>query len=211
MSKLIDENDQLSGVFLPDITEQYVQSKFKVMIIGQETKGWNGKANIINECSNIDDYIEDSLVNKYRKYLMKKPGRIAFLQFLQKVNKLLGNDQQGSVLWGNLFAFSYAKKSPVGKPNFDFVNETSKQLLRKQIELLQPDAIIFTTGWRYDKYIKEFFPEYETENVNPKKLWKFNIGNIKCYRTSHPRYVAHNQYREQALDELISLSEVHGE
>lgn len=73
------------------------------------------------------------------------------------------------------------------KRNKDIV-EISKNIFKKEIEILKPDFIIFATSYTYDSIIKEFFGDEITNSnvIETHSLWKFNIGNIICYRTWHP-------------------------
>src|SRR5262249_16896585 len=110
-----------------------------------------------------------------------------------------------SVHWGNLFCLSHAGGSPTNSKAFHAVRELSAQLLRAQIEFVDPDVILFTTGHVYDEYVHSCFPDRASSRVIKKRcLWEFRVGRARCYRTSHPRYVAHNHWRDEALRLALS-------
>jgi hypothetical protein len=84
------------------------------------------------------------------------------------------------------------------------IAELSTLLLLKQIELLQPRAILFVTGAGYDRYVKACF-EGRIQNscvVEPRRLWRFRIGETLCLRTTHPLFATGNPHRVQALREV---------
>lgn len=71
------------------------------------------------------------------------------------------------------------------------------QVLKREIELLKPNKIIFLTSWYYDDYIKSIFKDiYDIESkkvqigANKMPWWEFygNINNdkIKVLRVGHP-------------------------
>lgn len=207
IGKLPTDNDKYSGIFLPNLTKNYFTSNKKIMVVGQETKAWNGNLAKFQVSTDVESYVQSTMTENYLPWLNKKPGKLRFLQFLHQVDTQTNQNKKNgsvSVIWSNLFSLSYNRASPVNKPHFETVNDLSKQLFQAQLRILKPDAIIFTSGWRYDEYIKDFVEEsrLKTITVNPKKLWTFNIDNIRCYRTSHPRYAADNEFRQQAIQDL---------
>jgi uracil-DNA glycosylase len=105
------------------------------------------------------------------------------------------------VVWGNLFCVSHAGRTPTNSPTFAHIQALSTRLLRAQISVVDPDVILFTTGAAYDSFLRDCFPDRSGSVViEPRCLWRFRLGRALCFRTSHPRYVAHNQWRNQALD-----------
>jgi hypothetical protein len=69
----------------------------------------------------------------------------------------------------------------------DNLQELSKNIFIKELEILKPNILIFVTGASYDQVIKDYLEEYETiDIIIPKKLWKFKYKDIVCYRTVHP-------------------------
>lgn len=178
-------NDKsFSGVFLPQAPSGYLSSEHKVLIIGQEPRQW--KRQLING-SNISKSMEKTMDTLARK----KAGSSKFLQFYKRASKnLCGNDQTAA--WANQFCMSYNKRGAVkiatkDPCKFQAIKRISSDLLKTQFEILKPNAAIFTTGSSRDKYIKETFPEYQTEHVIvAKRLWYFKIGNTHCFRTNHP-------------------------
>lgn len=195
----------LADTFLLDVTAEYCRSDIRIMVVGQEPKAWNGAYKGYSAIPDLSEYLQASM-RKYSDCLHKKPKKAGFLRFLHHAGIYMQKKEAVSVIWGNLFAVSYKKASPIKSKAFPAIKLLSFRLLREQIRILQPNAVIFTTGWKYDKYLKECFEGDITNSnvIEPKKLWCFELPGVSCFRTSHPRYVGHNRWRKQALDLIIN-------
>ncbi|RRV69562.1 hypothetical protein EGI99_05800 [Stutzerimonas stutzeri] len=111
---------------------------------------------------------------------------------------------EGSVAWHNLSSISFKERSPTTSKATGLIPELSTQLLAKQIELLQPRAILFVTGAGYDRYLKACFDGHirGSRVVELRRLWRFRMGDTLCLRTTHPRFATGNPHRAQALQEV---------
>lgn len=191
--------DALTGIFLPSATDK----PMKLMIVGMETRGWNGAFDQIHQ-QDLSDYI-GAAMSKHERFQVMEPGRSSFGRFHRDAAKALGC-LRSEVGWGNLFAVAYKKGSPKRDPkSFAAVQELSRQLLREQIKILKPQAIIFVSGWRYDADLKGALGDLIEAScvIEKKALWEFRIGDTLCYRTSHPRYVKQNRCRKMALSRIV--------
>ena len=205
---LFDGFEELSGVFLPCPAESYFESSPRVMIVGQQTKGWRNKLCNLRNKRVVDD--AGILASMYHTQTFARRGakQSAFMQFYRKASGRFCPGARDAAIWSNQFCLSYKSGSPTELPTdaFKTVATLSYDLLKAQIEILQPDVVIFTTGPDRDKYIKECFPEYETvEILEPRRLWHFRVGGIHCFRISHPRWVAGTKY----LNKAIELAKAH--
>ncbi|PYC19979.1 hypothetical protein DMO17_18905 [Aquipseudomonas alcaligenes] len=191
-------SDGLTGVFLPSAAEK----PMRLMIVGMETRAWNGSFKQIHD-GDLRGYIEDSMC-KHQAYLDMPPARSCFGRFHQYAAAKLGCSRK-EVGWGNLFAVAYKKGSPKkDSKSFAAVQELSMQLLREQLRVIQPQSIIFVTGWRYDSDLKRSLDGLidRSEVLIKKALWEFYLGDTLCYRTSHPRHVTAAQHRDSALSKI---------
>ncbi|WP_155952571.1 hypothetical protein [Pseudomonas sp. URMO17WK12:I4] len=102
-------SEGLTGVFLPSAAEK----PMRLMIVGMETRAWNGSFNRIHDGS-LRDYIEDSM-RKHQAYLDVPPGRSCFGRFHQYAAEKLGCPRE-EIGWGNLFAVAYKKARPRKTP-----------------------------------------------------------------------------------------------
>lgn len=196
----------LSGMFLTSISEAYCHAKNKVMIVGSETRGWEPLAKKFDihapdeACQSTEGYIDRSMRvhrNFFEEELAKKSNDRGhtFHNFTRKAAKIVGGD---SLVYSNLFCFDWRKSSPINSPHFEFIKNLSGKILNAQIELLQPDYIIFANGISSAKYRREFFPVGEgmrctssknssNKNVTSHYLWEFVLDKkITCFRVHHP-------------------------
>lgn len=200
---------RLSGLFLPSVSDGYSKSKLKTMIVGKEPRSWRdgqcaGRLRHKLEMSDVE-----ASIAAHSKTLKTDFPKSKFIQFYRHACKRInGDDSLGdSIIWANLICVSLDKKSAVQSPGESLgarVAALSKDLLRAQIEVLQPEAILFVTGKSYDRHIRDFFPEREKSMaIHPGRLWAFNLGKIRCFRTSHPQWGDGMKYRTIAIDQLV--------
>lgn len=213
LSALSEQRDKYSGLFIPTAQPEYLGAEFRVMVVGQETKGWCGslgKYFMARDSSSVDAYIH-RVQDVYQNCRTRRPGKSRFLQFLRQSERELDLPSR-SVHWANLFACDYKRQSPRSRPPEELAAlvRISNALLALQIEHLKPDAILFTTGPQCDGYIKAFANMYSDGPMKsdvkvPRKLWAFEALGIPCFRTTHPRYVRDDIHRKNVLGELRIL------
>lgn len=216
------DEDKYSGVFLPEIFEEYWSSTPKIMLVGRETMGWNIASGVVSgklkDFNGIDNTvgIVEAAINRYRKHLkIGKNGKLLvktksrFKQYFFRIAKEVGVNPS-AIIYANLFAWDYNKKSPVSRPEQE-VNEitsVSQKLLAAQIRHVKPDFIVFATGYEgIDPVIKGLFnvhfDGYESLSVEPKKFWQFKAAGAICFRIAHPRAThGHGAYRDQVIQQI---------
>lgn len=187
----------LAGIFLPSAPVGPV----KLMIVGQETRGWLGNFAKVYDTP-LQEYVAASMA-RHRDLLAGPPRGSRFAQFHREAQRKL-RTVEGSVAWHNLFSISFKERSPIASKAIGLIAELSTQLLVKQIQLLQPRAILFVTGAGYDRYLKACFDGRIQDScvVEPRRLWRFRMGDTLCLRTTHPRFATGNPHRVQALREV---------
>ena len=218
-------DDKYSGIFLPIHFDAYETTQPKVMVIGRETAGWNtnNKKNTIqrivekNKAGFLNDIIEEAFA-RYDWHLktgpsgyIKKKHQSHFKRYYQKISQKLGIVQDG-MIYANLLAWDYDKKSPLNRPPAEFrkIKHISIQLLEAQIRFFKPEYIVFATGYRVDNVIKELFNThfngYRTTKPTPKKFCQFEAANATCFRIAHPRVQNGNAaYRDKVISTILSL------
>jgi len=217
------ENDKYSGVFLPIHFDAYLESNPRIMIVGRETAGWNtnnnkntlyritekNKNNLLNEI--IDESIERYSwhLRKSQNGPIKTKHKSHFQRYYFNVSKALDLRPDG-MIYANLFAWDYNKKSPLERPDEELskITDISLRLLSAQIKLFKPEYIIFATGYRnVDPIIKSLFKKHfkghKSVRINPKKLWEFRAAEATCFRIAHPRAQhGHAVYRKEVIDKI---------
>ncbi|MCR4457895.1 hypothetical protein [Pseudescherichia sp. L3] len=216
--------DKYSGIFLPVPFDEYWQSNVKIMLVGRETAGWNTKNNKNSIARalglvpgiTVETVIEEA-VARYRQHLDKKPNgtiklksRSRFKQYYFRLARELQINPK-AIVYANLFAWDYAKKTPLDRPATELTEVTSisLRLLAAQIRYLQPDFMIFAAGIsRADSTIKKLFTEhlegYQTSApVISGRLWEFKSNNTTCFRIAHPRAGhGHEEYRSKVIERI---------
>ncbi len=217
------EEDKYSGVFLPVPFDEYWSSSLKIMLVGRETAGWNTD-NKKNKINRVAEFVEEDKVfellceaiGRYKKHLpVSKEGKVItktrsrFKQYFFRLAKELDVNPK-SIVYGNIFAWDYNKKSPRTRPKNELeeITSISKKLLAAQIKHFQPDVVIFATGFvGIDPIIKQLFNEnfsgYENKEVISGKYWEFEAGNATCFRIAHPRAThGHGKFRDQVIQRI---------
>ncbi|OLO03341.1 hypothetical protein [Salinicola socius] len=201
-----------TGLFLPSVPTGNEMPQRRVMVVGQETRQWNGSLTRWIEASadgKAVDYI-DRAMERYLETRLMPPSKYRFLQFLRQSERELSL-QPHTLQWANLIACAYRRGSPKKRPKAELeqVLALSYDLLAAQIEVVKPQAILFTTGPGYDGFIKQFslrFGGYSDSIVRePRLLWEFRLGDIPCFRTTHPRYAPGTSTRNRALASIADL------
>jgi hypothetical protein len=147
--------DKYSGVFLPDPFEEYWAAETKVMLIGRETAGWNtdNDKNTIKRAAGLGSVtvaqVVDESFGRYRTHFKLKGNKVVdtsrsrFMQYYFRLARELGLDPR-AMIYANLFAWDYDKKSPRNRPASEFneIASTSQQLLAAQIRRFKPHFIV---------------------------------------------------------------------
>ena len=217
------DEDKYSGVFLPVPFEEYWSSNLKIMLVGRETAGWNTD-NQKNKIKRVADFYENNkisdLVNeataRYRKHLpVGKSGKVItktrsrFKQYFFRLAKELKVEPE-SIVYANLFAWDYNKKTPRTRPKNELeeITSISKELLATQIKYFKPDVVIFAAGFvGIDPIIKQLFKEnfcgYRNTEVISGKFWEFEAANATCFRIAHPRATnGHGEFRDKVIQRV---------
>ena len=208
-----EQNPKLSGVFLPSISQAYLDSSLRLMIVGRETKGWGRGISHASQFNTSKEYIE-YMIRRHASQFERPAKKSKFFQFYHEASSYLhgkGSGVHAPIIWGNLFCVSHNESSPQkldGKLLRDIIY-TSQKLLQSQIEILQPQIVLFTTGPDYDRYIKEYFEIKKSHVIERKRLWRFETPRFIAYRTNHPRCAVGKEYRTNALKLINGLKSGH--
>ncbi|QQN49104.1 hypothetical protein [Stutzerimonas balearica] len=217
------EEDKYSGVFLPVPFDEYWSSSIKIMLVGRETAGWNTDNNK-NTINRVAEFVEKDKVfellceatGRYKKHLPVSKGgevitktRSRFKQYFFRLAKEIDVSPK-SIVYGNMFAWDYNKKSPKIRPENELeeITSISKKLLASQIKHFQPDVVIFVAGFvGIDPIIKQLFNEnfsgYKNKEVVSGKYWEFEAGNATCFRIAHPRAThGHGEFRDKVIQRI---------
>lgn len=174
---LISFNDVSSPLFL-SVTEEYEQSKIKVLIVGQQTNGWDVLTNSTDEI--LECYTDFQMGVNYRN----SPFWRAACQLNDEINPV---GPERAFLWSNL-----VKVDQDGERPSNIVEELigKSDLLQEEMRILQPQVVIFLTGPYYDERLEATFPGIENTQMSrwTRKLYSKHLPD-KSYRTYHPSWL----------------------
>lgn len=194
--------ENISGPFLMSCNnDEYIKSKYKIMVVGQQTNGW---LNLKNIYGNPDP--TTTLMEKYEELNIITYGS-PFGRFCKKINeKLNGKENKYGLQWNNIWKFDqYCNKCDL------FLEECQIRwfnVLQDEISILNPDIIIFCMTQKYlDKNLSRILKKYDCkENIHEEKLSRLNltktgINKSKIFRINHPKYLSH----QKDIDNIVEI------
>jgi hypothetical protein len=137
---------------LPD---GYLDTTIRLMIVGQQTRGWGEEPGL--DCASA--YMEH-----HRKFDLARTYRARSSPFWRGAHELAGlvnpNGPERAFLWSNL-----VKVDQDGvRPSPEIENLISQfGMVPREIEIAQPDAVVFFTGPNYDERLIATLPEIQFE------------------------------------------------
>lgn len=204
----------LSKLLFGSISDEYEQAPNKILIIGRETKGWLKSCNDFKYNGNglklLMNKSKDFVQNQLKEGRKDTRGK-SFFNFVRDIAKKSGGD---GILWANIYAADYKGKHINHLKDKDMIKEIetiSKKIIVAQIEVLNPDIIIFATGNQGINARRRYFPNSNLrectaiEGYPSKDLWAFKLPDYdsQCYRIHHPS--ALHSEKKQARQKLIEL------
>lgn len=185
----------LEGPFLISALDEYQHAAKRIMIIGQQTKGW------YCDVEDVDAHMKGYEEFNFGENYYNTP----FWSFFHKIGSALLDRGYRSV-WANINRFDLEADRPTGE-----VEEKMYELdflLVKEIEILKPDSCIFLTGPSFDERLRSIFPGIEFDSVrdwDTRKFCRLSHSSLpqKTYRTYHPNYLRRSKLEATVLTDLI--------
>jgi hypothetical protein len=216
--------NKLSVPMLLKMNENYFNpEKPTIIIFGQETNIWGveNHSTYFDIRDNTEETIK-SVMGHYEWQLNRLKSKSTLITLNIAIKEKLG--YKYNILWSNLYKYSYGGKrlygsrtKNVSKEHFKNIMKHQKSFMKFELELLQPQGMIFLTGKGLDTEI-----EY---NLNSKVERVENYGdhcsrlnirsdfdideNIKTFRAPHPDWC---RYRKDINQKNVIeyLTEVFG-
>lgn len=175
---------------------KYLSSEFKVVFIGKETNGWfndneRKEEGLTQINRQFEKYIH-SLKKIYSRHNIGANYRSPIYLFIDLLVERISESKNVGFLLTELLRHDYdcsgLPTDIIAKVAYD-----NNFILRKELEILKPDALVFLTGPNYDRHITmtyptAFFQEFKGYSLNQVSVIK-NIPNIKmAIRIYHPDY-----------------------
>jgi hypothetical protein len=171
-------------------SKEYFKSDYKVMYVGQETNGYEGPYRDSKGVSHLLN-VYDLFANKGGCF--KRGGQFwnAVKAFQMKFSE---NNSNTEFVWNNIVKIG--KDWSKGIPPRTVLDWQAPwfDLFRKELEILNPDRVIFFTGPNYDNMIKKAFTDatfIEVEGFKPRELALVKSKDLpnRTYRTYHPGFL----------------------
>ena len=179
ITEIQKNNIGLSAPLLIKVPISYFSQRLKLMVIGQQTKGWG--------TGNIEDLLRCYEEFNFGEYYYSSP----FWNVTRKIENIL-QIQNYSIVWTNLNRCDFND----GRPPHEIENElhTRFPVLASEIEILRPDIVIFFSGPYFDEHIKRPFKGVKFHAVNgfnEREMVRVEHDFLpyNAYRTYHPKYL----------------------
>lgn len=200
--------NRMSPPLLMAPQRRWFSSDKKILVVGQETLGW--KQPDIN-IESFNDFVKTEnsvnlLQEAYVKFCFAKKHKnrtSPFWRAYREIREAFEVSSSGgidtNVLWTNLYKVSNNGRSWYGKNNRDdrkVVEKVLREVLSREISILKPTGIIFFTGPKYDRYLKESIQGQVTlskldDRYPARQLARLCIEDLPIHvcRTYHPNYL----------------------
>lgn len=180
-----DIKDYAGPLLLYCWEDQYLKSKHRLVVFGQETNGWYSDYMKSEEeiRKNIQGYKDFSLGAEYNS---------PFWQYAHWFNKQLNGFDGQNFVWLNINKFGI---DGVGRPEQSVLNDEVRfyNLLADELNILRPDVCLFFTGPNYDQDIARKLPDvtfHEFGDFGLREVARLSSKHLPrhSYRTYHPGY-----------------------
>ncbi|MFC7371364.1 hypothetical protein ACFQPF_06730 [Fictibacillus iocasae] len=188
---------ELSMPWLIDVVPGYIEDKHKVLIVGKESNGWEKYSDLLTV---EKEEAVRKLQNMYLQFRQdNKWAHAPFWKGAHEIHKALNPDSPDyTFMTTNLIRIDQNNTRP--SKSVEEAVCSSFLVLHSEIEMLEPDVMIFFTGPYYDERIRQTFEGVSFEMVDgfdPRILAQLKHDKlpIHTYRTYHPGFSLRNRAR----------------
>lgn len=191
-------DEDLAGPFLMSPNDTYAKQPNPLLIIGQETFGWD---------YNVDDLSKQMEV--YEKFNVGENYHASpFWNVTRKVEKALGNEAH-SCAWTNISKYDLDGGRAYGE--YETTISTLDNVLVDEIRILQPKVCIFFTGPSFDNRIRNIFDSVTFESVvgfGLHQLCQLKHADLPVltFRTYHPNYLRRSGKEKDFINFITDLT-----
>ena len=135
------------GPLLPYCWEdQYLKSKYKLVVIGQETNGW------YDDYMRSDENIREAM-ERVKGFEMGREYKSLFWDYAHQFNYDLNGFDDLNFIWMNINKFG---RVSAGRPDQRVLDKEVEHynILAEELAILKPDVCLFFTGPYYDNDIQ---------------------------------------------------------
>jgi len=179
----------------------FLNADLRIMFFGQETNVWYQETNSLESVINAyDDFYNNNLYKNHGGHFWN-----GINQLIKKMSEY-NPDIKTRYVWNDIIKIG--KSNGKGLPP-EYIYEIERNyfsVIKDEIEILNPNVLLFFTGPYYDKFIKDVFGEINFEAIPPfniRQLAKAKFQNRTLIRTYHPNYLWRNKI-ENFYNPIIS-------
>lgn len=204
----------LSAPLLLNVTSDYIVAKKKVLVIGQETFGWEWTSELqarfpdypeplpYGEVFTLHDFVfgndsVEALMWGYREFGFAKRQPKTHSSPFWRAFRHITNVANVAGMWTNLSRSDFNGKSILKAPKEirNFIASAQRKLLNAEIKILQPDFCIFFSGPIYDEFMNEVLGEVKFVNfpgnsIRTLAMLESESLPSRSIRTYHPGYLS---------------------
>lgn len=203
--KVHDDNirpflDNISSVFVPYFDPAFCNSKNRVVIVGQESRGWQKRlAELMVEQPDFSGMIQRSK-QRHQALYEAAPGRSKFLQYLASIKQANHHEY---VQWLNFYICDYKRRSFNNLNNkksghvalFEYMRDVSVNNLAQQLQALEPSVIFFVGAYHNNFPLLEQALGVHKEKLQlPQPVEKLSLtvwnDSTLVLRTPHPAVIS---------------------
>lgn len=220
---LKNKQNAFSGVCNPlliKVPDDYVNADVRVIVYGQETAGWHGE--LFNDDHSMDFLLDDyeafltedkeyfynqdfhtgdgHLAYCHSKFRLKRKNKRVFWNrsnfkfFKEELSKFsTSNNQSVSILWNNLSKLGL-KCAGKATDKIEKLENTCFNIMKDELDILKPNIVIFTTGYKRDKLIENKlgaeihkYPNYTKKQLAKVTFQDKDILGIRTYHSKYPK------------------------
>lgn len=208
----------ISAPLLMNVPDEYCIMKRKVLFIGQETHSWMGKMADKHEVTYLQACYKGFDLGKKVIFGTKYYPRQLNSQFWNFIRNLFinvnssstdnVNKQTSGFLWTNISKFDYNGSTPTKIQKEK--NGSGFALLKKEIEIVKPDIIVFLIGRKYDLDLANQFAFKIHESFSSDYLSILIEESVSksplIFKTMHPTYLCRCGKNREVLSQMISIT-----
>lgn len=207
---LLSPSEYTNPFLLAFDEEKLEASDLRVMIFGQETKGWRDhhgfKDNPQDTVSAYNEFFcQKNFYSGYRRSSFWK----AFRYFEEQITKN-NPDKNICFSWNNINKIGKSEEKTGITPKVRCIEREIFNVIPSEVEAFKPDIVIFFTGPNRDSDIKHNFPDAEFLEVNSQFETKV-LANVvskslpkNSIRLYHPSYYGgYYKVRHEAISTVL--------
>ncbi len=191
-------DEDMAGPLLMSPNNKYGLQKMPLLIVGQETHGWDYHVADLNRQMEVYEAF-----NVGEEYYASP-----FWNVTRKVEKTIGNEPH-SCAWTNISKFDLDGGRASGE--HETAISAFDNMLVDEIKVLKPKVCLFFTGPTFDKRIKNIFTDVE---LIPVADWGINqLCQLKhkdlpalTFRSYHPNYLRRSGLEPEFIDFLSEVT-----